>query len=75
MKIFQQVENGHTRRYGGTGLGLPLAQRLIELHGGSLVLESRLGYGTHVAARFPASLTRPRVEALVAQIVTLARAG
>ena len=75
MKIFQQVENGHTRRYGGTGLGLPLAQRLIELQGGSLILESKLGYGTHVAARFPASLIRPRVETLVAEIVTLARAG
>jgi signal transduction histidine kinase len=75
MKIFQQVENGHTRRYGGTGLGLPLAKRLIELQGGAMVLESKLGSGTRVSARFPASLTLPRAETPVAQIVPLARAG
>ena len=75
MKIFQQIENGHTRRYGGTGLGLPLAKRLIELLGGSLILESKLGSGTRVAAHFPASLTRPRVGAPIAQVMPLARAG
>ena len=53
MKIFQQADNGHARRYGGTGLGLPLAKRLIELQGGSMVLESKLEYGTGSPRGFP----------------------
>jgi signal transduction histidine kinase/CheY-like chemotaxis protein len=37
----------------GTGLGLPLAKRLIELHGGAMELRSGLGLGTTVTVRFP----------------------
>ena len=39
----------------GAGLGLPLSKALIEVHGGRLVIASRLGYGTTVAIRLPAS--------------------
>ncbi len=38
----------------GTGLGLPLAKAMAELHGGSLELESDLGKGTTVTVEFPA---------------------
>jgi len=74
MQIFQQVDNGHSRRYGGTGLGLPLAKRLTELHGGSVVLESKLGSGTRVTA-FPAARVVPPAEPISAVVVPLARAG
>lgn len=37
----------------GTGLGLPLAKKFIELHGGQLQLESKVGLGTTVSAYFP----------------------
>ena len=50
---FYQVGDPAVRR-GGTGLGLPLAKALIELHGGSLELDSRLGAGTVAILRFPA---------------------
>ncbi|MFM9842474.1 MAG: sensor histidine kinase [Dongiaceae bacterium] len=75
MQIFQQADNGHTRRYGGTGLGLPLAKRLIELHGGNLVLESKQGSGTRVIARFPASRVIAMAENPAANVVPLMRAG
>lgn len=50
---FQQVDGELSRKYEGTGLGLPLTKALIELHGGSLDLQSRLGVGTTVTVRLP----------------------
>ncbi len=51
---FQQVDSELNRKYEGTGLGLPLSRFLIEMHGGSLDLESQVGVGTTVTVRFPA---------------------
>ncbi len=50
---FQQIDGELSRKYEGTGLGLPLAKSLVELHGGSLDLQSRLGVGTTVTVRLP----------------------
>jgi signal transduction histidine kinase len=50
---FGQVDNRLERKYEGTGLGLPLAQSLTELHGGSLTIGSEPGRGTTVLVRFP----------------------
>jgi signal transduction histidine kinase len=52
---FVQVERAHGRRHEGTGLGLPLTKRMVELHGGHLELESAPGVGTRAALVFPAS--------------------
>jgi signal transduction histidine kinase len=49
---FGQVDNRLERRYEGTGLGLPLAQSLVELHGGTLELDSEPGKGTTARVRF-----------------------
>lgn len=54
LELFRQVENGLSRRYEGAGLGLPLAVRLTELHGGTLTVDSTPGEGTEVSIRFPA---------------------
>ncbi len=51
---FEQIDNRYSRTTGGTGLGLSLVKGLVELHGGSLRIESTLGCGTTVTAIFPA---------------------
>jgi signal transduction histidine kinase len=50
---FAQVDSRLARKYEGTGLGLPLAKQLAELHGGELMLESSLGAGTTVTLNLP----------------------
>lgn len=51
---FQQIDNRPNRKHRGTGLGLPLSKSLVEMHGGSLDLQSHVGVGTTVTIRFPA---------------------
>jgi signal transduction histidine kinase len=53
LEPFGQVENAFSKKYRGTGLGLPLAQRLIELHGGHLDITSVKGTGTTISAYLP----------------------
>ena len=53
LSKFGQIDNALSRKYEGTGLGLSLSKALIELHGGSLDLQSELGKGTTVTVRLP----------------------
>ncbi|HTP81736.1 MAG TPA: ATP-binding protein [Alphaproteobacteria bacterium] len=53
LSPFGQIDNLLTREHSGTGLGLPLAKRLTELHGGTFDIESRVGLGTTITLRFP----------------------
>ncbi len=53
LEPFGQAGDILTRNHEGTGLGLSLAKSLIELHGGTLTLESELERGTTVTVRFP----------------------
>ncbi len=65
LEPFGQVDAGHARRFEGTGLGLPLAQRLAELHGGALAVESIKGHGTTVTVTLPfeRTITEPALGA------------
>jgi signal transduction histidine kinase len=53
LERFGQIDGRLSRKYTGTGLGLPLTKHLVELHGGALAIASEAGKGTTVAALFP----------------------
>ena len=53
LEPFSQIENALVKKYEGTGLGLPLAQRLVELHGGGLIIDSAKGVGTTIRVQLP----------------------
>jgi signal transduction histidine kinase len=54
---FAQVQNAFAREHGGTGLGLPLVRRIVEMHGGEVSLSSKLGEGTIVSIDLPPQRT------------------
>jgi len=53
MSTFGQVDSTLSRKYEGTGLGLPLTKKLTELMGGKFRIDSELGLGTTVTLTFP----------------------
>jgi signal transduction histidine kinase len=58
LQPFGQAHTATTRTYGGTGLGLPITQGLIEAHGGVMSIVSAPGEGTSVTIVLPAERTR-----------------
>ncbi|MDB5734314.1 MAG: hypothetical protein JWN16_951 [Alphaproteobacteria bacterium] len=54
---FRQIDSSLARKFEGTGLGLPLADGFMQLHGGRLEMTSAVGVGTTVAAIFPPERT------------------
>jgi two-component system cell cycle sensor histidine kinase PleC len=52
MSPFEQVDSQHSRRHDGTGLGLPLSKKLVELMKGTFQIESEIGIGTTVKLYF-----------------------
>jgi signal transduction histidine kinase len=65
-RIFQpfvQADTSSTRKYGGTGLGLPIARRLCELLGGGLTVASRPGQGATFIAQIVALAVVPTADA------------
>ncbi len=58
FKKFQQLNSKHDRDYGGMGLGLAITQQLVELHGGSIEVDSIVGSGSTFTVRLAAQPIR-----------------
>ena len=58
---FTQIDTSKSRRYGGTGLGLALTHRLIELHGGEISVKSEEGKGSNFALKIPLQHLKSKV--------------
>lgn len=56
FREFEQVDGSYEREYEGTGLGLPLTKKLVEMHGGDIYLLSKIGEGTEVIITLPIDL-------------------
>ncbi len=50
---FRQIEQGTNRRFGGTGLGLPIVSALVNMMGGKITVESELGKGSRFCIELP----------------------
>lgn len=53
FKPFVQIDSKLSRQYAGTGLGLSLVSRMVEIHGGGVMVESKLNQGSRFTVSFP----------------------
>ena len=60
LEPFRQLDGSLARRFEGAGLGLSIAKALVELHGGTLSVESAVGKGTTVTIALPPARTLAR---------------
>lgn len=59
---FTQLDSALSRQYAGTGLGLSLISRMVEMHGGGIAVESEVGQGSRFTVTLPYASLKERVE-------------
>jgi PAS domain S-box-containing protein len=62
FEAFSQAEASTTRKYGGTGLGLPISRRFCQMMGGDITVDSEIGVGSAFTVRLPAKVTDPNAK-------------
>jgi two-component system sensor histidine kinase ChiS len=62
FQSFEQAEGSTAREYGGTGLGLAVTKQLVELHGGEISVQSKIGAGSQFTFTLP--LTRQQTKSV-----------
>ena len=71
---FFQVRSSYARTHNGAGLGLSIVKGLVKLHGGEVVVRSRVGEGTRVMVRLPLDCERQRAPEPIRKFVPYADA-
>lgn len=69
FKAFRQADSSTTRKYGGTGLGMTIVRRLVDLMNGQIRVESRLEKGTLFTVEIPMVYADPPLKGASAEIV------
>ncbi|MEX3964777.1 hybrid sensor histidine kinase/response regulator [Paraburkholderia sp. EG286B] len=73
FKEFTQLDTSRSRRYEGAGMGLAIVRGLVELFGGTIETQSRVGKGTTFTVRIPVTPVEPPAPAAVAEAAQPAR--
>ena len=74
-EAFFQARASYDRRHDGTGLGLSIVKGLVDLHGGTMEITSRLGEGTRVSVRLPIDCAGAQAAEPVARLPARSAAG
>jgi CheY-like chemotaxis protein len=72
FNIFRQVDDTHTRKFGGTGIGLSIAKKITEMLGGEIWVESELGKGSIFYFTIPSLSDKIQKENITSDTVKVA---